>query len=162
MSESGLEIERKFLLSERPEWLDRHPSAEIEQGYLAIVEGETEVRLRRKDGDTLLTVKQGSGEARREEEVDLNEEQFSSLWPLTDGRRVSKRRYQVPHGDLTIEIDVFKGALEGMLLGEVEFASEEASKAFEPPAWLGDEVTGDGRYANESLALRGAPEGGTP
>jgi CYTH domain-containing protein len=47
-----------------------------------------------------------------------------------------------------------------MVLGEVEFDSKEASAAFDAPAWLGDEVTGDARYANESLALRGAPQGG--
>ncbi|MDX6412425.1 MAG: hypothetical protein QOE91_1941, partial [Gaiellaceae bacterium] len=28
---------------------------------------------------------------------------------------------------------------------------------FSPPAWLGDEVTGDKRYANQSLATHGAP-----
>jgi adenylate cyclase len=161
MSEPGLEIERKFLLRERPDWLDDHPSAQIEQGYLAIVEGETEVRLRRKDGQAVLTVKRGAGEVRSEEEVELDEEQFDALWPLTERRRVAKRRYRVPHGELTIEVDVFEGPLRGTLLGEVEFSSEEASAAFDPPAWLGDEVTGDARYANESLALRGAPQGGT-
>jgi adenylate cyclase len=155
-----MEIERKFVLRERPPWLDEHPSVEIEQGYLAIVEGETEVRLRRKDSQTLLTVKQGAGEVRGEQEVELHEDQFAALWPLTEGRRVSKRRYQVPDDELTLEIDVFEGPLEGMVVGEVEFDSEEASRAFESPDWLGDEVTGDSRYANESLALRGAPQGG--
>ena len=55
---------------------------------------------------------------------------------------------------------MFEGPLRGMVLGEVEFDSKEASAAFDAPAWLGDEVTGDARYANESLALRGAPQGG--
>jgi adenylate cyclase len=160
VADPGMEIERKFVLRERPPWLDEHPSVEIEQGYLAIVEGETEVRLRRKDSQTLLTVKQGAGEVRGEQEVELHEDQFAALWPLTEGRRVSKRRYQVPDDELTLEIDVFEGPLEGMVVGEVEFDSEEASRAFEPPDWLGDEVTGDSRYANESLALRGAPQGG--
>jgi adenylate cyclase len=160
MAESGMEIERKFLLPDQPEWLDDHPAVQIHQGYLAIVEGETEVRVRAKDGDAALTVKRGSGEVRREEEVDLSEDQFASLWPLTEGRRVTKRRYQVPHDELTVEVDVFEGPLEGMVVGEVEFDSVEASEAFEPPDWLGDEVTGDPRYANESLAIRGVPEGG--
>jgi len=162
MAEAGTEIERKFRLLERPEWLDEHPSVQIHQGYLAVVEGETEVRVRARDGDTVLTVKQGSGEVRREQEVELDEEQFDALWPLTEGRRVTKRRYTVPHDELTIEVDVFEGALQGTLLGEIEFDSEEASTTFDPPAWLGDEVTGDPRFANESLAIRGAPEGGAP
>jgi adenylate cyclase len=156
-----MEIERKFLLPDGPAWLDDHDSVALEQGYLAIVEGETEVRLRRKCDSTILTVKQGTGEVRREEEIELGEDQFVALWPLTENRRVVKRRYEVPHGDLTIEVDVFEGPLAGIVVGEVEFDSEEASAAFDPPDWLGDEVTGDTRYANESLAIRGAP-GGDP
>ena len=152
-----MEIERKFLLPEAPAWLDDHDSVAIEQGYLAIVEGETEVRLRRKGDSTILTVKRGTGEVRREEEIELEEDQFGALWPLTEARRVVKRRYEVPHGDLTIEVDVFEGPLAGIVIGEVEFDSEQASAAFVPPDWLGDEVTGDARYANESLAIRGAP-----
>jgi adenylate cyclase len=155
---TSMEIERKFVPLGRPERLDEFPSVRIRQGYLAIVEGEVEVRLRRTDDATVLTVKRGAGEVRREEEVELGEDQFRSLWPLTEGARVEKRRYSVPHEELTIEVDVFEGPLSGMLLAEVEFDSERASEAFRPPEWLGDEVTGDGRYANESLALRGAPK----
>lgn len=158
MAES-LEIERKFLLDRRPGWLDEHPSVAIRQGYLAIVEGESEVRVREKEDQPVLTVKRGAGEVRREEEIDLDPDQFRALWPLTEGRRVAKHRHTVPHDDLTIEVDVFEGPLAGILLAEVEFDSEEASAAFDPPGWLGTEVTGDGRYANESLATRGAPEG---
>jgi adenylate cyclase len=155
----SVEIERKFVLDGKPEWLDDYESARIEQGYLAIVEGETEVRVRRKDGQAVLTVKQGAGEVRREEEIELTGDQFEALWPLTEGRRVAKRRYEVPYEGLTIEIDVFEGPLSGIVTAEVEFDSEEASAAFEPPEWLGREVTGDPKYANESLATRGAPEG---
>jgi adenylate cyclase len=45
-------------------------------------------------------------------------------------------------------------------MGEVEFDSEAASDEFEPPDWLGAEVTGDPRYANEALAVDGMPEEG--
>jgi adenylate cyclase len=155
----SVEIERKFVLDGRPEWLDDYESARIEQGYVAILEGETEVRVRRKNGQVVLTVKQGTGEVRREKEIELTEDQFEALWPLTEGRRVAKRRYEVPHEGLTIEIDVFVGSLSGIVTAEVEFDSEGASAAFEPPEWLGQEVTGDPKYANESLATRGPPEG---
>ena len=40
---------------------------------------------------------------------------------------------------------------------EIEFPSLEASEAFAPPPWVGPEVTGDPRYANQSLALAGCP-----
>jgi adenylate cyclase len=153
-----LEIERKFVLTEAPGWLGDSRSKRIEQGYLALGEGEgTEVRLRASDDELQLTAKRGSGEVRREEEIELSREQFDSLWPLTEGRRVSKTRYSRDHDGLTIEIDVYRGALEGLITAEVEFASEESSREFEAPSWLGQEVTGNDRYANESLAVSGAP-----
>jgi adenylate cyclase len=47
-----------------------------------------------------------------------------------------------------------------MITAEMEFDTEAASDAFEPPDWLGIELTGDERYANETLAIRGLPEEG--
>ena len=35
--------------------------------------------------------------------------------------------------------------------------SEEEAGRFDPPEWFGDEVTGDERYLNETLATRGRP-----
>jgi adenylate cyclase len=155
------EIERKFRLDSKPEWLATCERETIEQGYLAIEPGDgDEVRLRRKGGRPLLTVKHGSGRVRSEEEIALEPAQFEALWPLTEGRRVAKTRYQVPQDDLTVEVDVFEGALSGLVMAEVEFPSEGASVSFEPPTWLGEEVTGNERYANETLALEGRPEEG--
>ena len=51
-----VEIERKFLVPELPQGLERWPATRIEQGYLAIDGDGTEVRVRRRDGDAVLTV----------------------------------------------------------------------------------------------------------
>jgi adenylate cyclase len=150
-----MEVERKFLVSEPPD-LDEGSAEEIEQGYLAIGD-EEEVRLRRKEEKLTLTAKRGSGLTRDEAEVDLGREDFDRLWPLTEGKRLHKRRYVIPDGDLTIEVDVYGGDLEGLVVAEIEFQSEEAARAFEPPGWLGEEVTGDHRYLNETLATHGRP-----
>lgn len=155
----SLEIERKFILVNSPPWLEDHPALEIEQGYLAVSE-EVEVRLRRIGKDHLLTVKRGSGEVREEAEVGLTPGQFEELWPLTASWRLCKRRHRVPvdvDGGLFAEVDVYAGELAGLVVAEVEFRSEEECGAFHPPSWLGDEVTGDGRYANQALALKGRP-----
>jgi len=61
----------------------------------------------------------------------------------------------VPVGVQTAALDLFEGALEGLRLVEVEFTSDEAMEAFEPPAWFGDEVTDDVRYTNAHLAAHG-------
>lgn len=150
-----MEVERKFLVSESPD-LDATESDEIEQGYLA-VGPDGEVRLRRKGERPLLTAKRGSGLARDEAEIELDGAQFDLLWPLTEGRRLRKRRHLIPHGDLEIELDVYEGDLGGLLVAEVEFPSEDEARAFEPPDWIGEDVTGDERYLNETLATRGRP-----
>jgi adenylate cyclase len=103
------------------------------------------------------TAKRGSGLSRQEAEVELVRQSFDELWSLTEGRRLQKRRHVIPHGDLRIEVDVYGGDLEGLMVAEIEFPSEEEAKAFDPPDWLGEEVTGDHRYLNETLATAGAP-----
>ncbi len=156
----GTEIERKFLVSEVPGDLESHPSEAIEQGYI-VVEGSAEVRLRRRGGAggrSQLTIKSGGGRVRVEEEFDIDQRRFDSLWPLSEGRRVSKTRYRLPGGGgLTIELDVYEGDLAGLVTAEVEFSSEAASDEFDPPEWFGRELTDDHRYANRTLAVDGPP-----
>ena len=155
-SPSGVEIERKFLVDRLPAGLGE--GEPIEQGYLVIGDDGVEVRIRRRGADMTLTVKSGPGMVRTEEELAIDERRFESLWPLTGERRISKTRHLIPlEPGLTAELDVYAGAHEGLLTAEIEFPSLEASEAFAPPEWLGREVTGDGRFANQSLALGGRP-----
>jgi adenylate cyclase len=150
-----MEVERKFLVTTPPDF-GGADSDEIEQGYLAIG-SDGEVRVRRKGDHLLLTAKRGSGLSREEAEIELDRSSFDKLWALTEGRRLRKRRHVIPHGGFVIEIDVYGGDLEGLMVAEIEFPSEEEAKAFEPPGWLGEEVTGDHRYLNETLATSGVP-----
>jgi adenylate cyclase len=151
----AMEVERKFLVADPPE-LDPASGDEIEQGYLA-VGAEGEVRLRRRGEKLVLTAKRGSGLSRDEAEVELDRERFDRLWPLTEGRRLHKRRHVLPHRGLEIEIDVYDGELAGLVVAEIEFPSEEEARAFDPPDWLGEDVTGDPAYLNETLATSGLP-----
>jgi adenylate cyclase len=155
----GQEVERKFLLVGPPAGLDEHPSKRLEQGYLAIDPAGAEVRVRRKDEETLMTVKSGiPGLVRAEEEFAIDEDRFARLWPLTEGRQVTKTRYFVPlDGGLTAEVDVYDGELDGLFTAEIEFPDEPTAHAYEAPDWLGEDVTGDRRYANQALAVDGIP-----
>jgi adenylate cyclase len=152
-----MEIERKFLLAEPPVRLEGERGERIEQGYLAI-DAAAEVRLRRRGEKRTLTVKSEPRRTRVEEEIELDDARFAALWPLTEGRRVVKTRREIPHEGAVIEVDVYHGDLTGLVTAEVEFDSEEAADAFEPPDWLGTEVTGDARYANRTLATEGRPD----
>jgi adenylate cyclase len=153
---AGHEIERKFLVSAIPD--NAGPGTRILQGYLPLTSEDTELRVRKKGDETVLTVKRGHGLDRGEQEVAINAEVFGTLWPLTEGRRIVKTRYELPHGDATIELDEFGGELEGLLVAEVEFDSPEASELFVGPGWLGRDVTEDPAFGNRTLAERGRPD----
>ena len=156
------EIERKFLLGELPERLADRAGEQISQGYLTNGEGP-EIRLRRAGERTLLTVKTGAGEVREELEIELEPELFGTLWPLTAGRRVTKTRLREPlAAGREAEVDVYAENLAGLVVAEVEFSSVEESGGFEPPPWLGREITGDRRYANRELAMSEAPPAEQP
>ena len=143
-----LEIERKFRVKALPAELGRYPHTHIAQGYLADDEKGTQVRLRKADDRHTLTVKQRQEIGRIEHEVPLTAEWWMRLWPLTAGRRLTKTRFQVPHDGLTIEIDVFNGSNDGLIVAEVEFPTAEAARSFNPPEWLGDDVTHDPHFSN--------------
>lgn len=100
-------------------------------------------------------MKTGRGKVRRESEITLSEDQFRTLWPKTEGKRLEKTRYEISHGSYLVELDVCHGNLNGLQIAEVEFCSEDASNKFRPPPWFGQEVTGNWRYQNSTLVLQG-------
>ena len=152
----GIEIERKFLLGELPSALAFARRRAILQGYLAI-DGDTEVRIRRTPDGATLTIKHGGGEVRVEEELALGARQADALWELTEGRRLQKVRREMRVGGVDVEVDVYSGALDGLVVAEVEFIDEASSQAFDPPPWFGREVTEDPAYKNRNLSMFGLP-----
>jgi CYTH domain-containing protein len=151
------EIERKFLVKELPADLENYPHNEIMQGYLIVTDNDIEVRIRKKGDKYFETVKAGSGLVRKESEKEIPKEAFFDHWPLTEGKRVEKVRYEILYNGKLIELDIYSGDLEGFVVAEVEFESEEESVRFTPPDWFGEEVTHDERYKNKNLALHGKP-----
>lgn len=148
----GREIERKFLVRKMPDGLTSYPSNQISQGYLVSLDDGTQVRLRKADEQHTLTFKRGTGNVREEREVEMTADQFGALWPATEGKRLVKTRYEIPFGDRVVEIDVYHERHQGLVVAEVEFDDEKSAKIFQPPDWLGDDVTGDPRYSNQLLA----------
>jgi adenylate cyclase len=158
---AGVEVERKWLISGvdvLPAEVLAAAAAEIEQGYLTIGADGSETRVRRKAGRCTLTVKSGRGLVRSETEVSLTAEQFELLWPATEHARVQKQRRAVPgEGGVTIELDVYSGDLDGLVVAEVEFDDPWGAESFVAPYWFGLEVTADDAYKNRSLAAHGRP-----
>ena len=149
------EIERKFLLRSMPPLPEGAVRTEIAQGWLAGARLQERVRRVRRPGEPpryFRTVKLGTGLSRTEVEEEADEPTFRRLWSLTKGRRIRKLRFRVPDGDLTWEIDRFRGMK--LVLAEVELPSEDHEAPL--PDWLRDhvirDVTGEDEYVNINLA----------
>ncbi len=143
-----MEIERKFLLRSVPADLESYPSDEIEQAYLC---RKPVVRVRRTGDRYTLTCK-GKGKMVREEiNLPLTREAYESLRAKAEGTVIFKRRYRIPFGAYTIELDHFMSPRDGLWLAEVEFPTEEEALSFTPPEWFGDDVTLDPAYHNANM-----------
>ena len=151
-----MEIERKFLVKKMPADLESYPCRRIEQGYLCT--GPV-VRVRADDNSWYLTYKGGGMMAREEYNLPLTEEAYKHLLAKADGNVISKKRYMIPLPPYTVELDVFDGVWEGLVIAEVEFPDLESAKAFVPPKWLGRDVTYDGRYHNSWLSMQERQKG---
>ena len=143
-----MEIERKFIVSSLPGPLATYPKKEILQGYVST---SPVIRVRKSNEDYYLTCK-GKGLLSREEfEISITPSEFEHLSGKLDYYLIHKTRHLIPYGDLTIELDIFKDRLEGLIMAEVEFPSLEAAHGFTVPDWFDKEVTEDARYQNNTL-----------
>lgn len=160
-----MEIEHKYLIEHLPQHFLAFPSVLIEQAYLCT---EPVVRIRKEDDQYWLTYKGKGLLAREEYNLPLTKEAYLHLLKKADGRILTKRRYKIPLPEamkeepsvllspleqgLTVELDVFQGYYEGLILAEVEFPSLEEAQKFIPPAWFGRDVTLSGEYQNSRLS----------
>jgi len=99
----------------------------------------------------------GTGLVRTELEEETTRAVFEAMWPLTEGRRLTKRRHAVPDNgagtvSLVWEIDEFTD--RPLVLAEVELP-DEGTEVRMPP-WLAPvverDVTDDPAYLNVNLA----------
>ena len=148
---SGLEIERKFLVKKGGAYKRAaFSSSRIKQGYIP-AEGAT-VRIRVCDDKAFLTIKARSvngGMTRYEFEKEITLDEADHLLALCRGGMIDKRRWLVKSGTHVFEVDEFYGANEGLVMAEVELASED--EPFERPDFIGMEVTGDKRFYNSHM-----------
>jgi len=147
----ALEIERKFLVKDDSYKKLAFHASRIAQGYICSMRGRT-VRVRIRDDKGFLTIKgpadvKGLGRYEWEKEIPLDEAR--ELMKLCEPGMIDKTRYLVRSGKHVFEVDEFYGENEGLTIAEVELASED--EAYEKPAFVGEEVTGDVRYYNSFL-----------
>ncbi len=154
------EIERRFLVRD-VRILDGRQGERIVQGYLAKEPGSMSTRVRIRGERAYLTLKSPK--------VGYGRDEFEYAIPVTDAqamlashcarRIVRKTRYLVDHAHHVFEVDVFEGHHAGLVVAEVELPHEHTPLKL--PAWVGREITHDGRYGNFTLALESARRDGT-
>ena len=158
-----MEIERKYLVEQLPENYQSYPFRSIQQGYLCTL---PVIRIRKEDEDYYLTYKGNGLLAREEHNLPLTEEAYRHLVQKIDGILLSKKPYLItlsdayssalphtkPADGLTVELDIFEGTYQGLILAEVEFSSIEEAQRFSPPSWFGKDVTFSGEYQNSKLS----------
>jgi len=150
-----MEIERKFLVDSLPS-LEDCRSEKITQAYIST---DPVIRIRQMGNQYFLTVKSHGHIMREEFEMPITKEQFYSLWEKIEVSPIEKIRYFIPiEQDLTAELDLYEGHLEGLSTVEVEFSSLDAADAFTPPSWFGNDISLDNRYKNNNLAHYGIPK----
>jgi len=159
------EIERKFLvdINDVPFDLSTLPYGDITQGYITSIDNTFSFRVRQTlnmsaekvliDKQHTQTIKSKESKVRDEYEIELNQEQFSTLWKLCMYNSVHKYRYELPYYHHTLELDVYKNEVEGLYTVEVEFDNLKECDMFEPPDWFGEEVTELKEYKNVNIAL---------
>jgi adenylate cyclase len=146
----GVEIERKFLVSDDGWRAAATAQSSYLQGYLAADPVRT-VRVRLADGGAYLTIKgERRGISRAEFEYAIPVGDAERLMGLCGDEPVAKTRWRVPVGDHLWEVDEFLGANAPLVVAEVELDAED--EVFQRPDWLGREVSMDHRYSNSYLS----------
>lgn len=145
----GHEIERKFLV-DTAHWQPRDAGTHLVQGYLSS-HPDRVVRVRIAGDAAKLTIKgRTTGITRTELEYDIPvADARTMLDTMCERPLIDKHRYTEDVGGRTWEIDVFHGDNAGLVLAEIELASE--TDAVDVPPWAGREVSDDPRYFNANL-----------
>lgn len=140
-----LEIERKFLMDGFPFGLDIISEVEIEQGYVSI---DPEVRVRRsvdkKTGEVqcYITIKGEGTLTRTEIETEIDENFYYDVADFMGVAMITKDYKKYKLGEWKLEVAcVDAGTPREFFYGEIEFPTEEDAKNFDPPKYLGREIT---------------------
>lgn len=147
-----IEIERKFLVTSDVYKTEAFKQSRIVQGFLN-TDKERTVRVRIRGDKGFLTVKgksSSNGLSRFEWEREISIIEAENLLKICEKGVIEKTRYEVKVGNHIFEVDEFYGDNTGLVIAEIELASE--TEIYEKPNWIGAEVTGDIRYYNAQLS----------
>lgn len=153
------EIEWRFLVTHLPALPDA-PKRLIRQAYIS---RDPAVRVRLEETHAELTIKLPPAEKsepgaagpleRAEFTFPIDRAKAEALFASLP-HRIEKMRYTLASG---LELDVFHGPLDGLILAELEVEAG-APAPQPPPGWQWRDISRDRRYSNAALAFDGIPE----
>jgi CYTH domain-containing protein len=157
MKYARVERERRYLLRGLPDGLKvNDPHTQIFDNYIT----GTRLRLRKirapahREWTWKLTQKfapDGEDFSRAViTNLYLSQQEYEVL-SVFEGNELRKNRYPYAHGGRKFSIDVFLGALHGLVLAETEFESDEELRDFAPPPFAAREVTRDELFTGGRL-----------
>jgi len=152
-----VERERRFLLRELPPGFDiTADHAQITDNYIT----GTRLRLRKlrrvSSNEWTLKLTQKHTPAPPDfsrtliTSIYLNEYEYETL-SVFEGNELRKNRYYFEHEGREYSVDVFLGALRGLILAETDFDTDEELDAFAPPTFAFLDVTRDEMFTGARL-----------
>lgn len=152
-----VERERRFLLRDMPEPLTRASEhVQIWDNYIT----NTRLRLRKirtpqtRKWTLKLTQKYASAPSDFSRTVITNTYLSAAEYEVLsvfEGNEIRKNRYPYEYEGRKYSIDVFLGALWGLILAETEFETDEELGSFTPPPFVAREVTDDETFTGGRL-----------
>ena len=172
----NIEIERKFLISEINHELlnemnkyiriNKYNPIEISQYYI-LKDGKNINRVRKmkniitNDVEYICSFKFNKEKnIKNEVEFPISKNIYYILSSFGKGNMIQKVRYKIPIKDnLLLELDMFKGKLNGLIIAEIEYPNIEMFNSFKPPMFLrysntcNDivDISDCSRYSNKNL-----------
>lgn len=153
-----VERERRFLLTELPPPLRvNSPHTQIFDNYIT----DTRLRLRKirdplkREWTWKLSQKFApvAHDYSRTFITNIYLSQYEyEVFSVFEGNELRKNRYPFEHDGRKFSVDVFLGALYGLILLETEFETDEEMREFAPPDFIAREVTNDALFTGGHLA----------
>lgn len=159
-----IEEERRYLVTSLPQGV--RGSTEFMRIVDYYIAG-TRLRLRRMESSAGETLAFKLGQKYQPEDLQvhqaimtnmyLDEGEYRKLRAL-GGAEIIKRRYAYEFEQLLYSLDVFEGALQGLILAEIEQRPEVKLSSLTVPGFAAQEVTGDPRFNGGYLAVLDAEQ----
>lgn len=139
-----IELEKTYLAKKLPQDLKEYAHKEIIDIYIPQIAAHPKIRIRKNGLLFEITKKEpiniADASCQKEQTIKLTEIEFNSMLAL-EGKKIHKLRFSVPYKKQIAEIDVFQGALSGLVLVDFEFSSTIEKDSFELPDFCLAEIT---------------------